>query len=45
MLKIFFLNRKGLFDASIVSLTKKEYGSAVHFLYILVKSLVLMSDE
>ena len=30
--KGFFLNLKGLFDASIVSITKKEYGSSVHFL-------------
>ena len=45
MLKRFFLNLKGLFDASVVSLTKKEYGSAVPFLYILVNSLVLMPDE
>ena len=44
--KIFFWNLKGLSDASVVSLTKKEYGSAVHFLYILLKSLVLIiSDE
>ena len=45
MLKRFFLNLKGLFDASTVSITKKEHGSAVHSLYILAKSLVLMSDE
>ena len=45
MLKRFFLNLKGLSDASVVSLTKKEYGLTVHFLWILVKSLVLMSDE
>ena len=45
MLKIFFLNLKGLFDARVPSLTKKEYGLAVNCLYILVKSLVLMSDE
>ena len=45
MLKRFFLNLKGFLDVSVVSLTKKEYGSAVHFLYILAKSLVLMSDE
>ena len=31
MLKRFFLNLKGLSDASVVSLTKNEYGSAVHF--------------
>ena len=30
MLKRFLLNLKGLFDASVVSITKKEYGSAVH---------------
>ena len=30
MSKRFFLNLRGLFDASVVSLTKKEYGSAVH---------------
>ena len=30
--KRFFLNLKGLSDASVVSLTKKEYGSAVRFL-------------
>ena len=32
MLKRFFLNLKGLSDESVVSLTKKEYGSAVHSL-------------
>ena len=45
MLKRFFLNLKGLSDASVASLTKKEYGSAVHFLYIVIQSLELMSDE
>ena len=45
MLKFFFLNLKGLSDACVVSLTKKEYGSAVHFLWILMKFLVLISDE
>ena len=40
-----FLNLRGLSDAEVALLTKKEYGSALHFLYILVKSLVLMSDE
>ena len=44
-LKNNFLNLKGLSDARVVSLTKKEYGSAVHFLYMLVKYLVLMSDD
>ena len=43
--KDFFLNLKGLSDASVVSLTKKEYGSTVHFLWILMKYLVLISDE
>ena len=32
MLKRFILNLKGLSDASVVALTKNEYGSAVHFL-------------
>ena len=41
----FFLNRKGSFDESVVSLTKNEYGAVVHFLKILAKSLVLISDE
>ena len=27
----FFLNLKGSSDGNVVSLTKKEYGSAVHF--------------
>ena len=45
MFKRFFLNLKELLDASVVALTKKEYDSAVHFPYILVTSLVLMSDE
>ena len=31
MLEKVFLNLKGLSDARIASLTKKEYGSAVHF--------------
>ena len=30
--KRLFLNLKGLSDSKIVPLTKKEYGSAVHFL-------------
>ena len=45
MLKRLFLNLKGLSDAGVASLTKKEYGSAVHFLWILMKSLELISDE
>ena len=44
LLKRFFLNLKGLFDASLVSLTKNENGSEVHSSKILSKSLVLMSD-
>ena len=44
-LKRFFLNLKGLFDASVVSITKKEYSLSVYFLQILAKSLVLMSDD
>ena len=38
---MFFLNFKGLSDARVVSLTKKEYGSAEHFLKIIMKSLNL----
>ena len=34
-----------MFVGSVVSLTKKEYGSEAHFLWILIKSLVLMFDE
>ena len=45
MLKRFFLNLKGSFDASVVSLTKKEYGSVVYFFWILSKLLVLILDE
>ena len=37
MLKRFFLNLKGLSDASVASLTKKEYGSEVLFLNDLVQ--------
>ena len=29
--KRFFLNLKGSSDGNVVSLTKKEYGSLVHF--------------
>ena len=42
MLKRLFLNLKGLSDAIVVSLIKKEYGSAVHFLWDVIKSLVLI---
>ena len=34
MLKRFFLNLKGLSDAKVASLTKIEYGSALHFVNI-----------
>ena len=44
-LKRIFLYLKGLSDASVVSLTKNEYDLSVHFLWILMKSLVLISDE
>ena len=43
--KMFFLNLKGLFDGSVVSSTKNEYGSALYFLKRLVKSLVIIFDE
>ena len=45
ILKIIFLNLKGLSDTSVASLTKKEYGSAADLLWILMKPLVLISDE
>ena len=44
-LKKISLNLKGLSDASVSSLTNKEYGSAVYSLWILMKSLMLISDE
>ena len=43
--KRFFLNLKGSSDGNVVSLTKKEYGSAVHFLQMVIKSLKSISDE
>ena len=45
ILKRFFLDFKVLSDAIVVSLTKNEYGSAVHFLWILMKCLKLISNE
>ena len=45
MLKRFFLKLKGLSDASVVSSAKKEYGLAVYFLWILMKSLLLIFDD
>ena len=40
-----FLKRKGLSDARVVSITKKEYGFLLHFLGRLIKSLKSISDE
>ena len=40
-----FLKRKGLSDARVVSITKKEYGFLLHFLWRLIKSLKSISDE
>ena len=34
----FFLKREELSDARVVSITKKEYGFAVHSFYRLIKS-------
>ena len=34
----FFLKREGLSNARIASITKKEYGFAVHYLYRFIKS-------
>ena len=41
----FFLKRKGLSDATVASITKKEYGFAVHFLERFIKSLKSISEE
>ena len=45
-LKRFFLNFIGLSDGKLVSLTKKEHDSAVHFLCIFIEFLnqYLMND-
>ena len=43
--KRLFLNLKGLSDGKVVSLTKREYGSAVYSLKIFIKSLKSISDE
>ena len=45
MLKRVCLNLKRLSDASVASLIESEHGSAVFFLWILIKFLVLISDE
>ena len=39
------LKRKGLSDVRVASLTKIEYGLAVHFLPQFIKSLMSTSDE
>ena len=43
--KNFFLNFTGLSNGKVASPTKKEYGSVVHFLWILMKSLASVSDK
>ena len=43
--EIFLLKRKGLSDARVTSITKKEYGFAVQFLYRFIKSWKSISDE
>ena len=45
ILKRFFLNPKGLPDASVASITKQNYGSAVHVFQVLMKSLKPISGE
>ena len=37
--EIFFLKRKRLSDTRLTSITKKENGFALHFLYRFIKSL------
>ena len=44
MLLVFY--EKAVFpDLEVVSWTKKEYGSIVHFLQIFIKSIKSISDE
>ena len=43
--KRFFLKRKGLSNARVVSMTKTEHGFAVHFLYRFIKSWKSTFDE
>ena len=43
--KGFFPKRNGLSNDKVLSLTKKEYGSTVYSLQILIKSLKSISDE
>ena len=41
----FFLKRKEIFDAKVVSITKKDYGSTIDFLQKFIKSWKSISDE
>ena len=41
----FFLKHKELLDAKVVSVTKKEYGFAVHFLKRFINTIKSVSDE
>ena len=43
--KRFFLKRKELSDARVVSITKNEYRFAVHFLLRLIESGMSVSNE
>ena len=43
--KMFCVNLKGVSDGKVVSLTKKLYGSELHFLKIFMKSLNSISDN
>ena len=45
ILNRFYLKSKRLSDARVVSITKKEYGFALHFLQIFTNFLDLVSDE
>ena len=43
--KRLFVKRKGLSDARVASIIKKEFGFAVHFLKRFIKSPKSISDE
>ena len=43
--KRFPLKLKGIFDARVISINKKEYGFAVYFLEKFIKPLKSISDE
>ena len=43
--KRIFLKSEGLSDARVASITKKEYGFAVHFLKRFMKTLKSISDK